>query len=192
MTPPIRILGLGGSVRAESMNRKLLGMMLATAREYGAETVMADIYSMDLPIFHQEKPIEQQPEKLFWLIEQMKWADGFILVSPTYLGSLSGAVKNALDSLHLAHGEPRVYFDGRPVALASFGFYGQVNVINSLAFVTRVMGASVIPESVTVSADETRFDPTILDSQTVDLQIRRTVVQLLSWTSDLRDRTSRV
>lgn len=186
MSDRLRILGMGGSVRAESFNRKLLCMMLQAAETLGVETVMADVHSMKLPIFDQYMPIEHQPERLLWLIDQMKLADGFIIVSPTYLGSLSGAVKNTLDSLHLAHGEPRVYFDNRPVALGSFGFVGQVNVISSLAFVTSVMGATVIPESVTVSADEHNFDPEILNSDAVREQISVTVKQLVQWTRTIK------
>ena len=186
MNDTLRILGIGGSVRAGSMNRQVLEMMLAYARSYGAETDMAAMNDLRLPIHNPEIPREQQPQQLLQLIERMKWADGFIIASPTYLGSLSGAVKNTLDSLHVAHGEPRVYFDGRPVALASFGFHGQVNVINSLAFVTRVMGATVIPEAVTISADEEHFDPEIIHEDAAQQQMRRTVTQLLAWTADLR------
>lgn len=160
--------------------------MLATAQKLGAETVLADVHSMNLPIFNQYLPTEEQPEKLRWLIEQMKLADGFIICSPTYLGSLSGAVKNTLDSLHLAHGEPRVYFDGRPVALATFGFDGQMNVINSLAFVTRVMGASVVPESLIVTANESSVDPDIIASNPVQQQMLRTVSQLLEMALEYR------
>lgn len=186
MTTPLRILGLGGSVRAESINKQLLELMLTVAREMGAETEIADIHSLNLPIFNQYLPREQQPEKLMWLIEQMKRADGFIICSPTYLGSLSGAVKNTLDSLHLAHGEPRVYFDGRPVALSSFGFYGQDNVVSSLGFVTRVMGAHVVPEHVTVSANEDNFSLDILTSQPVRNQIERAVSHLLAIAEETR------
>lgn len=189
MADPLRILGLGGSVRAESMNRLLLRMMLDHAESLGAETVMADVHSLQLPIFNQYIPPSEQPEELYWLIDEMRKADGFIIVSPTYLGSLSGAVKNTLDSLHLAHGEPRVYFDGRPVALGSFGFHGQVNVIHSLAFVTRVMGATVVPESITVSADELNYDPDIINSPAVLQQLRTTVEQLVKWSGCLKGRT---
>lgn len=190
MSVPLRILGLGGSIRAESLNRKLLRLMLDMAEEMGAESVMADIHSMQLPIFNQYLPIDQQPQELLWLIEEMKKADGFIIVSPTYLGSLSGAVKNTLDSLHLAHGQERVYFDGRPVTLGSFGFIGQVNVINSLAFVTRVMGATVLPESLTVSADEHNFDPDIIYSEPVQEQMRITVGQLITFAAQQRRETA--
>lgn len=190
MSAPLRILGLGGSVRADSINKRLLESMLNVAQAMDAEIVLADVHSMNLPIFNQYIPHEDQPAKLMWLIEEMKKADGFIICSPTYLGSLTGAVKNTLDSLHLAHGEPRVYFDGRPVALASFGFYGQMNVINSLAFVTRVMGASVVPESLIVSADEEDFDPDIIDSDAVRQQMKRTVGQLMSMAESFRSQSA--
>lgn len=188
MSGPVRILGLGGSVRADSVNKRLLEMMLTTAESLGAEVQIADVHSMNLPIFNQYIPLEDQPKQLMWLIEEMKRADGFIICSPTYLGSLTGAVKNTLDSLHLAHGEPRVYFDGRPVALASFGFYGQLNVINSLAFVTRVMGATVVPESLIVSADEQDYDPDIIHSDAVQQQMVRTVSQLIAMAVDIREK----
>lgn len=187
MTTPLRILGIGGSVRAESVNRRVLGMLLETASSLGAVTEMADVHSMKLPIFNQYLPLEEQPKELFWLIEQMKQADGFIICSPTYLGSLSGAVKNTLDSLHLAHGEPRVYFDGRPVALATYGFHGQANVINSLAFVTRVMGASVMPDSLILAADEGVDQPDFANDPIVQSRMLTTVTQLLAMARAFRD-----
>lgn len=187
MTAPLRILGIGGSVRAESVNRRVLQMMLETAASMGAETVMADVHSMQLPIFNQYIPLEEQPKELFWLIEQMKQADGFIICSPTYLGSLSGAVKNTLDSLHLAHGDPRVYFDGRPVALATYGFFGQPNVINSLSFVTRVMGASVVPEHVILTADEAIEQPDFSTDPGARQQMLTTITRLLAMARAFRD-----
>ena len=189
MSAPVRILGMGGSVRAGSINKRVLEMMLAMAGDLGAETRMADVHSMNLPIFNQDIPIAEQPEKLLWLIEQMKWADGFIICSPTYLGSLSGALKNMLDSLHLAHGEPGVYFDGRPVALASFGYYGQMKTINSLVFVTRVMGATIIPHGLTITADEGGDNLAAISTDTVLSQMRHTVYQLVQATERLRDQS---
>lgn len=157
------------------------------AADLGAETEIADVHSMRLPIFDQSIPRDQQPAKLLWLIERMRWADGFLICSPTYLGSLSGAVKNTLDSLHLAHGEPRVYFDGRPVALGSIGYYGQVNTINSLAFVTRVMGATVVAESLAISVNEDSDEASVLATPLVQAQLSTTVEHLLQATELNRD-----
>lgn len=189
MTSPVRILGIGGSVRAESMNKRLLELMLESAREMGASPEIADVHALNLPIFNQYIPSEDQPEKLTWLIDEVKRADGFIICSPTYLGSISGAVKNVLDSLHLAHGEPRVYFEGRPVALATFGFHGQMNTVNSMAFIARVMGATVVPEKTIVSGDDTTVDEDIFQSELVQQQITRTVRQLIEFAQEIRGDT---
>lgn len=154
-------------------------MMLTMAEDLGAETEMADLHAMKLPIFDQEIPVDQQPEKLHWLIDRMKWADGFIICSPTYLGSLSGALKNTLDSLHLAHGEPGVYFEDRPVVLGSFGYYGQEHTINSLAFVTTVIGARVIPEHVMITTEDGSDGSAAISSDDAQAQMRASVHALM-------------
>ena len=71
MSAPVRILGLGGSIRKGSVNKLVLEMMLELAREFGAETDIADVHTMNLPIFNQDIPREQQPEQLLWLIERI-------------------------------------------------------------------------------------------------------------------------
>lgn len=182
MTSPLRILGLGGSVRADSHNKRLLELTLEMAREHGADIRLADVHSMQLPIFDPELPAHEQPQQLHTLIASMQWADGFVLCSPTYLGSLSGAVKNMLDSLHLAHGEPRVYFEGRPVMLASYGYYGQRHTISSLDFVARVMGADVLPESLAITGDEAIDGEQTLSSALVQAQMRSAVTYLMQAT----------
>lgn len=160
---PVRILGIGGSIRAESVNLMVLRSMLAMAEDFGAETVLADVHSMQLPIFNQYLPMEKQPEKLLWLLKEVQKADGFIICSPTYLGSLSGAVKNTLDCLHLGHDQPGTYFEGRPVGMASFGYHGPENVLHTLAFVTRVMGATLIPGGVVVTGDAVNAQQTAVE-----------------------------
>jgi FMN reductase len=42
-------------------------------------------------------------------------ADGIIVSTPGYHGSISGVVKNALDTLEGLRDDPRPYFDGRAV-----------------------------------------------------------------------------
>ena len=45
----------------------------------------------------------------------MRRADGFVIASPSYHGSISGLVKNALDYTELMREDARPYFDGRAV-----------------------------------------------------------------------------
>ena len=51
------------------------------------------------------------------LVEAVRAADGVIVATPGYHGSLSGLVKNALDSLEMLRDDPRPYFDGRAVGV---------------------------------------------------------------------------
>ncbi len=47
----------------------------------------------------------------------MREAYGIILATPGYHGSLSGVVKNALDTLELTRSHDRPYFEGKPVGI---------------------------------------------------------------------------
>jgi FMN reductase len=51
------------------------------------------------------------------LTEAVRRADGIILATPGYHGSLSGVVKNALDTLELTRNDERPYFHGKPVGI---------------------------------------------------------------------------
>ena len=51
------------------------------------------------------------------LAEAVRTADGIIIATPGYHGSLSGVVKNALDTLELLNQDPRPYFTDRAVGV---------------------------------------------------------------------------
>src|ERR1700761_4630695 len=51
------------------------------------------------------------------LAQAVREADGIILATPGYHGSLSGVVKNALDTLELTRNDERPYFHGKPVGI---------------------------------------------------------------------------
>ena len=51
------------------------------------------------------------------MVEAVRAADGLIIASPGYHGSISGLVKNALDGLEDLRDDVRPYLDGRAVGL---------------------------------------------------------------------------
>ena len=69
------------------------------AHAAGADVVRATIYDLDLPMFRTDWKLEQYPPTLPWLLDQIRQADGLIICSPTYHGTMSGAIKNLLDML---------------------------------------------------------------------------------------------
>ncbi|MGC4106806.1 MAG: NADPH-dependent FMN reductase [Thermomicrobiales bacterium] len=153
-TDRIRILAIGGSVRTVSRNRVVTQALLDVAEEAGAETIFADVRALDLPVYNEDIPLADQPANLHWLIRQIQAADGFIVESPNYHGTITGAIKNVLDAAHIMHGSDGSYFDGRPVGLASFGGPTSANVINALYHAVRGMRGLVVPTTVAVTGND--------------------------------------
>lgn len=92
----IRLLGVCGSVRVDSYSSRLAAMVLTVAREHRAETRMLELGAIDLPTYNPDKEAMDH-EGLRVTTEAVNWADAFLLASPDYHGSMSGAMKNFLD-----------------------------------------------------------------------------------------------
>src|SRR6185503_7105604 len=92
----IRLLGVCGSMREKSYSSQLAIIVLAAAREHGAETRMLELNTLDLPIYNPDKECPAHPG-LNASTEAVNWADAFLLASPHSHGSMSGAMKNFLD-----------------------------------------------------------------------------------------------
>ena len=92
----IRLLGVCGSTREHSYSGRLAIIALAAAREHGAETRLLELNALNLPTYNPDKD-DLDHEGLRVATEGVKWADAFLLASPDYHGSMSGALKNFLD-----------------------------------------------------------------------------------------------
>ncbi len=159
---PVRILGIGGSTRRGSMSLLALKVALRIAEEEGAQTSLAAVRDLDLPLYNGERHLSEYPATLHWLLDEVRAADGFVICSPTYHGTISGAAKNVLDSLEfLASDQPR-YLGGKAVALLGYGGASAMNVINSLYHTVRTLNAHVVPAVVILSRDQ-------LDGENVDI-----------------------
>lgn len=89
-----KILGVSGSLRPESYSRRALELALDSARDHGAEARLLDLGQVDLPMF---RPDARPSEPIRTVAAAVSWADAFLLASPDYHGSMSGAIKNFLD-----------------------------------------------------------------------------------------------
>ena len=98
---PVHILGIGGSTRAQSKSVVALRAALSLAEAAGATTELADLHVLELPLYNSDIAWEDLHHSVHWLIAAVRRADSLIICSPTYHGTLSGAVKNALDLLDL-------------------------------------------------------------------------------------------
>lgn len=114
MTISPLILGIGGTVRPQSATEQALAASLKAAEARGARTrLLGGEFLARLPIF--DPRVAEAGEAQAELIAAVREADGVIVATPGYHGSLSGLMKNALDTLELTRGDPRPYLADRAV-----------------------------------------------------------------------------
>ena len=152
-----RILGLGGSLRQTSKSRAALQQALAGAVAAGAETSLLDLRELDLPMYN---PDDDEPgEAAAQLIESCYLADGLIWSSPLYQGTISGALKNALDWLHgLGQRDPPYLHDKVIGLVSAAGGTQGLQAINTMEFAVRALRGWAVPYVVPVASADRVFE----------------------------------
>ena len=100
MTEKTNVLAVVGSMREESVTRKLVSIAADAARKAGAKVDVVDLAKLDLPMLKAHSLSEAQAESVKRVHESAAWADAFIIGTPEYHGGPSGAVKNWIDHLY--------------------------------------------------------------------------------------------
>jgi FMN reductase len=167
----LKIVGLGGSLASNSKSRAALQTSLRGAEGAGAATELLDLRELDLPMYN---PDDDEPtESAATLIEACHAADGLIWSSPMYQGTISGALKNALDWLHLLRDRDPPFLHDKVIGLisAAGGTQG-LQAINTMEFAVRALRGWAVPYVVPVASAARVFDRTgrILD-QGVEAQL---------------------
>lgn len=138
--PPVRIIGLSGSLRVGSYNAQLLRAAVRLAPS-GMELITGTIRG--IPLYDGDvEAAEGVPPLVAALKDEIAAADGLLLVTPEYNNSIPGVFKNAVDWLtRPASDIPRV-FGGKPVGLigASPGGFGTILSQNAWLPVLRTLG----------------------------------------------------
>lgn len=131
-----RIVALGGTVKAGSSTELALSVAVESARAAGAEVRVFDgAYLVGLP--HYAGP-GHSPGAGGELVESVRQADGIIIATPAYHGTVSGVVKNALDYLEDLARDTRPYLDGRAVGLVAtaYGHQAAMSTLQTLRAIT--------------------------------------------------------
>ena len=135
MAMPVRVVGLGGSLRAESTSRAALQVALDGAAASGAVTQLIWVRDLDLPLYTAERAT---PVAAKQFAETVYGADAMIWSSPTYHGSVSGSLKNALDWLILLADRTPPYLSNKPIGLVSTaGGVQGLQAVNTMDFIAR-------------------------------------------------------
>ncbi|MFN3520976.1 MAG: NADPH-dependent FMN reductase [Phenylobacterium sp.] len=153
------IVGLGGTIRAGSSTEKALTVALRAAEAGGAETrLLGGEFLASLPIF-DPRPGEPTPAQRD-LAEAIRAADGVIIASPGYHGSVSGVIKNALDTLELTRSDPAPYFQGKAVGciISADGWQAAGTTLTALRAIIHALRGWPTPFGAALNAGAALFD----------------------------------
>ena len=159
MTKAPLIVGLGGTVRAGSSTERALIVALRAAEAAGAETkLFGGAFLATLPIF-DPRPGSITPEQTE-LAEAVGAADGVIVASPGYHGSISGVIKNALDTLELTRDDARPYLQGKPVGtiITADGWQAAGTTLMALRSIIHALRGWPTPFGAALNAGTSLFD----------------------------------
>ena len=151
----MRILGIAGSLRRGSHNRKLL-RAAGRALPPGAELVEWEGLA-GLPIFDEDMELDP-PELVQDFLDEIEAADAILISTPEYNASLPGGLKNALD--WASRPFPDNVLKDKPSAVigASTGLFGAVWAQAEVRKVLKASGAHVLESELPVGMADSAFD----------------------------------
>ena len=153
------IVGIGGTIRSNSSTEKALKVALATVEAGGGETrLLGGEFLASLPIYNPQ-PGGPTPEQKV-LTDAVREADGVIVASPGYHGSISGGVKNALDTPEGLRDDARPYFTGRAVGcvITAEGWQAAGTTLTTLRSIIHALRGWPTPFGAALNANSGSFD----------------------------------
>jgi len=152
MGEPLRLVGIGGSMRVASRSLTALARAAGHATALGCAADVFDVRRLDLPVYRPDWTLERYPASLAAMLTAVRAANIVLFSAPTYHGTVSGAVKNAIDALDFLVNDDPPYLTGRVVGLIGVGG-GATHVLDALAHAARAFDAVVVPTYVGVPGD---------------------------------------
>jgi chromate reductase len=151
----LRILGLSGSLRQDSHNTNLLRAAAALL----PPGVGLEVYDglRQLPPYDADLDVEPADEAVARLRDAIADADGLVIATPEFNGSIPGVLRNALD--WVSRPFPDNSLRGKPVAVigASTGLFGAVWAQADTRKVLGIIGADVIDQELPIGQADAAF-----------------------------------
>lgn len=148
-TGAIQVLGMCGSLREHSYNRRLL---LAAAKELPGD---AEFHVFDgiakVPAYNEDIDARETPPAVQALRIAIATASAILISTPEYNASVPGGLKNAIDWASRPY--PDHVLRGKPVIVvgASISAYGAALAQAELRRVLKVIGAHVVEAQLAVA-----------------------------------------
>jgi NAD(P)H-dependent FMN reductase len=158
-----KILAFSGSLREHSYSKRVVKTALRGAENAGAEVHFVDLRDYPMPLYnaddHEHHGFHETALEFQRLMCEYK---GFLICSPEYNGSLTGALKNAIDWASRPSGEFKMgeVFSGKVAAImtASPGGFGGIRCLGHLRGILSVLGMNVLPSELAVGKVHEMFD----------------------------------
>lgn len=152
------ILGVSGSLRRDSVNRRLL-RAAAHHLPPGVELVeLAPAVLKAVPPYDEDDDHDQVDPAVTALRDAIADADAVLFATPEYNGSVPGVLKNAIDWASRPRGEAALA--SKPVAVvgASPGMFGAVWAQGDLRRILGIAGARVVDRELPIPGADEAFD----------------------------------
>lgn len=152
------IVGFGGSLRANSSTEKAVRVALQAAAKAGAETLLIEGPDLELPMYDYGRA-KESPAAMR-LVHELRRANGLILASPGYHGSISGLMKNAIDYIEEMSKDAAPYLHGRAVGCIATagGWQGGMSTLAALRDVVHALRGWPTPLGVVINTAQPVFD----------------------------------
>ncbi len=157
-----KLVVFSGSLRKDSYNKKLARICAKMAESAGAEVDFIDLNELSMPLYNEDMESTQGIDSNALLFkEKLNSADGFIITSPEYNGSYSGALKNAIDwASRQAEGESMLQsFRGKyAIILAtSPGAFGGLRGLSQLRLLLSGLGTTLLADQIAIPKAQEAF-----------------------------------
>lgn len=151
-------MGIGGTTRAASTSEKALRLALAATQLNGAEIAIFTGPDLDLPMYLPG--VSTRCDKAAALIRLLRQADGIVLASPGYHGSVSGLIKNALDYAEDMSKDNAAYFEGRAIGIiaCAAGWQAASSTLQALRAIVHALRGWPTPLGVAINTISSPFN----------------------------------
>ncbi len=157
-----KILAIAGSMRRDSVNKKLLNNALEYAKIKGLPITHVAMEDLQVPVYNGDIEAVGLPENVIKLKTIFSEHDAFLFAVPEYNSSVAGPFKNLLDWVSRpVQGETEVAaFRNKTASLmsASPSPFGGVRGLHHLRDILQINGILVLPSLVTLANAYEAFD----------------------------------
>jgi FMN reductase len=180
---PLRLLGIGGTTRQGSSSERALRFALSQVQAHddveidvlAGEALLMPLYDMA----HTPGAAAQH------FVEAVRQADGIVIASPSYHGTVSGLIKNALDHIEALRTDDRPYLEGRAVGcvVVADGPQAMGSTLTTLRAVIHALRGWPTPYAACVDAGQKPFgaDATEPREAAVAQSLQRVAEQVLEF-----------